>query len=565
MSGILLAVSRVALGLSLTVSSAGVQNPSTPSAGNTQQTPAQPLRVTAQQTPEQRALQDATRIQDPVEKLAALRKVRSELTGPVAAYLGRQVDEAILWHLVEHFRDRRDEIAEAFDRVRDYLPQGSTEVRLGQLVSTVSRLLDNKIYLDAAEQAVRVELTALEQPSSDQSTESVRIVVPDATSRVNALRGRALEALGRLHLGRGDDEQAVRELKEAVELNPALARAPIALAEIEIKRGNKAEALEYYMVEAVSGRIKPDDERAFRALYAEVRGSNAELEATLDRVYDKRFPNPITSQPYDAGQTSTNRVVLLELFTGSACTPCVSADLSWDAVLTRYPDTVIAPLAYHAHIPGPDPMVVPGGDARRLFYQVRGVPTLHIDGAPGKVGGGSREMATRTYGEYIAAIDKALAQTPTAAIRIDAERSGSRISVTATASRLPADASNLRFHIVLAERHLVYLGENGIRHHAMVVRAVAGEKGSGITIRGSSDTTVDYTFDLSEIRVDLDRSVTDEIARRRKTASSPGATPVDYRAEAHAMTEIDPANLVVVAFVQGPSKTVLQAARVNVK
>ena len=157
MSGILRAVSRVALGLSLTICSAGVQNPPTTTAGSAQQTPTPPLRVTAQQTPEQRALQDAIRIQDPVEKLAALRKVRSELTGPVAAYLGRQVDEAILWHLVEQFRNRRDEIAEAFDRVRGHLPQGSTEVRLGQLVSTVSRLLDNKIYLDTAEQAVRVE------------------------------------------------------------------------------------------------------------------------------------------------------------------------------------------------------------------------------------------------------------------------------------------------------------------------------------------------------------------------------------------------------------------------
>ena len=521
--------------------------------------------MTARQTPEQRALQDALRIQDPIAKLAALRKLRSDLTGPVAAYLGRQVDEAILWHLVDQFRDRRDEIAEAFDRVRGHLPQGSTEVRLGQLVSTVSRLLDNKIYLDAAEQAVRVDLTALEQPSSDQSTQSPRIVAPDATSRVNALRGRALEALGRLHQGSGDEEQAVRELREAVELNPGLSRAPIALAEIEIQRGNKTAALEYYMVEAVSGRIKPDDERAFRALYSEVRGRNDDLEATLDRVYEKHFPNPITPQAYDAGQASTNRVVLLELFTGSACTPCVSADLSWDAVLLRYPDAVIAPLAYHAHIPGPDPMVVPGGDSRRLFYQVRGVPTLHIDGAPGKVGGGSREMAARTYGEYTAAIDKALAQPPTATIRIDATRSGPRISVTATASRLPADASNLRFHIVLAERHLVYLGENGIRHHAMVVRAVAGNKESGIAIRGTSDTTVDYTFDLSVIKADVDRSVADEIARRRKTASSRAATPVDYRAEAHVMAAIDPANLVVVAFVQDAAKHVLQAARVDVK
>jgi hypothetical protein len=111
----------------------------------------------------------------------------------------------------------------------------------------------------------------------------------------------------------------------------------------------------------------------------------------------------------------------------------------------------------------------------------------------------------------------------------------------------------------------VYLGENGIRHHAMVVRAVAGDNGSGIAIRGSSDTVVDHTFDLADISADVDRSLTDELARRRKNTSSNAATPPDYRAEGHAKTAIDPANLVVVAFVQDASKAVLQAARVDVK
>src|SRR5262245_10817392 len=117
MPGILRAIAQVGLGLSLTICLRAGQNPPTQSAGSAQQAPTSPPRVVAQETPEQRALQDADRIQDPVEKLAALRKVRADLTGPVAAYLGRQVDEAILWHLVEQFRNREDEIAEAFERV----------------------------------------------------------------------------------------------------------------------------------------------------------------------------------------------------------------------------------------------------------------------------------------------------------------------------------------------------------------------------------------------------------------------------------------------------------------
>ena len=101
----------------------------------------------------------------------------------------------------------------------------------------------------------------------------------------------------------------------------------------------------------------------------------------------------------------------------------------------------------------------------------------------------------------------------------------------------------------------------------MVVRGVAGAKGSGIEIRGASDTTVDYTFDLAEIKTDVENTLADEIAKRRKTQANANAsaTPPDYRAEGRAMGEVKPDALVVVAFVQDGSKNVLQAARATVK
>jgi thiol-disulfide isomerase/thioredoxin len=319
-----------------------------------------------------------------------------------------------------------------------------------------------------------------------------------------------------------------------------------------------------YMQAAVAGRMKPAEEDALRALYRELKSSDATLEADLDRIYDKKFPNPVKAERYRPSGTSTNRIVLVELFTGSACPPCVSADLAMDALLERYPEDVLAPIAYHAHIPGPDPMVVAGGDARRLYYAVRGVPTMNVDGALGKLGGGARENTPRTYNDYIAAIDKAIAKAPTAVVGVQASRAGTKINVTAKASGLPADAASLRLHIVLAERHLAFSGENGIRHHAMVVRGVAGGKEPGIEIRGSSDMTVDYTFDLAAIRADVEQTLADEIARRRKTQTT-AATAPDYRAEGRAMGEIKADALVVVAFVQDGSKNVLQTARVNVK
>jgi tetratricopeptide (TPR) repeat protein len=540
--------------------------PTSSSAASSQEAPAPPPRPALPLTPEQRAFQDANRIQDPAQKLDALRKLQADLSSSVATMVRRQVDEGILWHLVTQFRDRQDEIAAAFVQVTAGFTD-TPEARLLSLPTVVNRLLDNKMVLPAAEKALVDALAAVTAPAKESSAAAtpptaMATGIFERSGRSAATRGRALETLGRLHEAMGQSDKAVAELKEALELSPTLPRAPAMLAELEVKRGNTAAALDHYLLAAVAGRLKSPEEVAMRALYRQLRGDDTGLEAELDRVYDKHFPNPVKSEQYKPSAESANRVVLLELFTGSACGPCVSADLAWDSVLARYPDTLIAPLAYHAHIPGPDPMVVPGGDGRRLYYQVKGVPTLHVNGALGKLGGGPRENAQRNYSDYIAMVDKALQTKPTAIVEVQASRSGSKINVTARVSDLPG-VDNRRLHIVVAERHLTFTGENGIRHHAMVVRGVAGDKGGGLPMRGT-EATFDFMFDLADMKADVATSLADEIARRRKTTAS-AATPPDYRAEGRAMGDINPEALVVVAFVQDGAKNVLQAARADVK
>ena len=59
----------------------------------------------------------------------------------------------------------------------------------------------------------------------------------------------------------------------------------------------------------------------------------------------------------------------------------------------------------------------------------------------------------------------------------------------------------------------------------------------------------------------MTKSIADEIARLRAREATTGATPSEYRAENHAMVDIDPTQLVVVAFVQDANKNILQAAR----
>ena len=230
--------------------------------------------------------------------------------------------------------------------------------------------------------------------------------------------------------------------------------------------------------------------------------------------------------------------------------------------MERYPADAVIAIAYHANIPEPDPMVVSGGNARRTSYGVSGVPTIEVDGAD-RIGGGSRDVAPRTYNEYLGMIDHDLVEAPRATVAVHATRDGDKITVTASAANVSADAKDARLQVVLVERELHFTGENGIRVHPMVVRGVAGEHGDGFAVKASGETSADYTFDLAAIKADVTKTLTDELAKRRSTPAG-AAADREYRAEGHAMTAIDPDNLFVVAFVQDGAKHVLQAARVDV-
>ena len=379
---------------------------------------------------------------------------------------------------------------------------------------------------------------------------SAEAVLKDAVknSTTPAAASRPSIALADFYAKKGDAAAAETLLQETVKANPTYGPALLALARIEDKRGDSAHALEHYLTAASAGALPSADSTAAHNLYRKTHGSDAGFEDELDKIYREKFPNPVKPEPYQPAVASKiNRVVLLEMFTGSGCGPCVSADLAMDAVIERYPSNLIVPVAYHENIPQPDPMVVSGGEGRREYYKIRGVPTFNIDGALGRLGGGARANTPGTYSSYIAKIDKELAVPATAVINLAAIGEGDLVSVTASVSKLASKSKDLRLHLLLVERELRFMGENGIRFHPMVVRAMAGDKGAGIPIKGNGTTK--YTFNLAAIREDVVSTLKAEIEKRRAT-QPPGAMPRDFAADGHAFTNIEPAALSVVAFVQ---------------
>ncbi len=136
---------------------------------------------------------------------------------------------------------------------------------------------------------------------------------------------------------------------------------------------------------ARSARLAGKDEIA-----AEAESRAKRIDSQLDAEYHQKVP-PFKPEPF-AGRNGAkgNRTVLMEIFTGAECPPCVAADVGFDALLRRYRPTEFIGLQYHLHIPGPDPLTSTDSVARQGYYgtEVRGTPSTFFNGKSEAGGGG---------------------------------------------------------------------------------------------------------------------------------------------------------------------------------
>ena len=523
--------------------------------------PANPPAAAARVTPpEQTAYNDANKIKDLNERLAALRKIQADY--PTSNFL-RQVNGTV-FNLLTRIPEKRGELPAAFDRVvadtmgntsslglpgDAELAGGRAALQLAMLAGNVSQALESGIVLEKAGQILGDLLTA---------------AGPDAQK---SLRSQGLEALGRWHQMKDNGARAESYFKDALALDPTLKNAPVGLAKIAAAAKNDKQAITYYLQAAAAGALKGDDDKAFHALYAKVNGSEKNLDKDIDAAFLKLFPNPVEATKWHASSSRTSRIVLAELFTGSGCPPCVAADYALDAAMERYGSADMATLVYHVHVPQPDPMTTAASTARKDYYKeyVLGVPTFIADGELVRLGGGGRDNTGTTYGAYAPFIDNRMNVAPDATLGLKASLKDGKVTVATAISNLAAkykDTKDLTVHVVLAEQELRFTGENGMRFHPLVVRAMAGgdKPGVPLTVDASGKATINTTFDLSTIPTDITSSLEAEIKKRRGNETA-GSTPAVYKAESHPYVTVDSSKLIVVAFVQDASKHILQAVQ----
>ena len=342
----------------------------------------------------------------------------------------------------------------------------------------------------------------------------------------------------------GDLKEARRHLLSAVFGMPTSGAANLQLGHWHRDQGQFEASLgRYFLAMLDMKNFGQEGYAAFAQAFAKLR-PDGDLLAELEDRADGRVPSfqPIPRDP--ATVKKTGRAVLVELFTGAMCPPCVAADVGCDGLTQLYDRDEVVVVQWHLPVPAPEPMVAPVSLERAEKYGVRSTPTVVIAGGDPIVGGGKVDAAPDLFRRYCQAADAQLAQAPQLQIDGTATRSGSTLRVAVQfAPTAAAKAGTWRAHVVLVEALVAFPGANGLLFHHGVARSGLTPGGGAPVAQVAGSKPLELSLDLRDVAKELDAQV----------ATYETEKPFLVRP-----VEPEPERLAIVVFVQDASGAVLQ-------
>jgi hypothetical protein len=306
--------------------------------------------------------------------------------------------------------------------------------------------------------------------------------------------------------------------------------------------------LQMGVLETVS-RILATAGRADDAKQIDARLSKLEERDYAD--YQKR--RPFKADAFAGRKGKSDRAVVVELFTGAECPPCVAADLAFDALESTYKPTEVVLLQYHVHIPGPDPLTSADTMARLQYYgrKIEGTPTVFFNGKPDAPGGGGAAAARKKYAEFRELIEPLLEKNADAKLQLTATRKAETVDIQAKVEDCARVGDKIRLRLMLVEDIVRYQGGNALKYHHCVVRALpGGPLGMAVTKKPFDHSA---TINLEDLRTRTNDYLT-SFARENEIEFPRPDRPMRYK------------KLRVVALVQDDDNgEILQAMQVEVK
>jgi hypothetical protein len=503
--------------------------------------------------PEFKAYREARAKTDAVEKIAALEAVSRDF--PNGGISKSSIQQDILDVVLKEWPGDKTRIDAQIKTVLAGSKKDNLRSTYRQLANS---LLNAGIDYPRAEKFAREALKLNKEATyiaDEKATYAKRKATPpsddDLRKRYRVQLASFQSKLAEILYKEGRTQESEKLFKEAFEADNTLTAPMRSLARLAERRQDEKSAFNYLAMLRLSGSGETADNKRAQELFTKLHPSD-NFDSYLDNLYREKFPSPLHEEHYQKTANRTDRAVLAEVFTGSGCPPCVAADLVFDAALERYARQDVVVLMYHQHIPKPDPMTNPTTVARAKFYNVNGVPSYAIDGKL-KSGGGPRTYAEEMWGRVNPDIEKRLELAPAGAIRVTAAADAGSVKVKAMPSAIKTEEKELTLQVALVEETLRYTGENGIRFHPMVVRAMGGPEEAGFKIDPAKPAPVEVSFDLAKIASVLAKHL-DEYEKDKKITFIEKKSAIDAR------------KLGVVAFVQDPkSKEILQSVFVKLE
>ena len=229
----------------------------------------------------------------------------------------------------------------------------------------------------------------------------------------------------------------------------------------------------------------------------------AKLEAR-DAVEYVKTSLTFETPEFKGRKAKSDRVALMEVFTGSELEACAAVDVACDGLLKAYKPSELTLLRYHLHVSAPDALCNNGSLERgmALFGRNLGAPRVLIDGKPqAKLGGGTIKDAKDKYKDLTSALDEELEKPGKAKIALTVAKDDKGLKVTAKVSDVekPGEKMTLRFAVI--EPKVRFDGASGVRYHANVVRAVPGGA-AGFPV-AKKDLEQSVVVNAEEIRKEL--------------------------------------------------------------
>jgi hypothetical protein len=233
----------------------------------------------------------------------------------------------------------------------------------------------------------------------------------------------------------------------------------------------------YKLLQAgLQARGKADEARSVAAIIDK-------METDLDKKY-LETAIPFKPEKYAGRKGKSDRVVVVEMFTNVQAPSCRAPELAFDALSKTYSPKEVALIQYHMHLPprpgsppGPDPLANTDSEARAKFYadDLEGAPTLFVDGkVTDPMAGADNTHIKARFDSLRKLVDDALPTAAGAQLKLKVTRTGEKIDIAGDVSDLKEPGAKVKLRFVLVEETVRFPGNNGLRLHHNVVRALPG-------------------------------------------------------------------------------------------